>query len=814
MQDIVAWLIALEALSWLGFPVAHLLMGRLADRGWAVARILALLLLAWVTWIGGSVGIVPNSPVGILAVLSVFVLGSVWLAHRQRSELRDFFRRRWTVVLTVELTFLAMFAFWALVISEVPAINHTEKPMDFGILSAIVSADSFPPMDSWLAGHGIAYYYGGHYVAAMLTTLTGVPTDMAYNLSIATVAALAATGVLGLVYNLLRFSGSRVSPALVVGLIAAGGVLLLGNLSGVLEFAHVRGIGGEGFWGWAGIKGLTAPTGVEGWFPDQFWWWWRGSRVIDTLAETGVSLDYTITEVPFFSFLLGDLHAHVTVLPFLLLVLTLALSMMVSPNPPGLDWIRRQPWEAAAVCLAVGALAFMNAWDFPVYLAIIGMAALLRWFSWFTPIDDSSASDSSPPGNRLAKSAGRAGLLTLGIAAAGVVLFQPFYWSFDSQAQGILPVVGPATRPFHFLVVMGVPALLATGLIIRALMEVGWPTRQQRSVAIAVAGFSIAPLLLWLVAVGIRLSVNPEDMQLADGVVLQRLALALPLLAIGGIAAYCALALSAGRRPTRWIEFTLVLAAAGFYLLAGAELFHIADQFGNRMNTVFKVYYQAWLLLGTAGAVGTYYIIAIPARRGWAQNWSALLRGFASAWIILVAFLLLASSYYPVGATLERTGWATDGNDWSSNTLAGLDFLRHSEPDEYAAIMWLNNRQRAGIIVEAVGDDYTDYGRISAATARPAVLGWEGHQRQWRGDDPALSGRRDDVAAIYEIDESARVQNLLSRYDVRWVIVGPRERNTYGDGVTGRMEDWADEGWLIRAFQSDTVTIYEVADAN
>jgi hypothetical protein len=61
VQDIVAWLIALEALSWLGFPVAHLLMGRLADRGWAVARILALLLLAWVTWIGGSVGIVPNS---------------------------------------------------------------------------------------------------------------------------------------------------------------------------------------------------------------------------------------------------------------------------------------------------------------------------------------------------------------------------------------------------------------------------------------------------------------------------------------------------------------------------------------------------------------------------------------------------------------------------------------------------------------------------------------------------------------------------------------------------------------------------------
>ena len=266
MQDIVAWLIALEALSWLGFPVAHLLMGRLADRGWAVARILALLLLAWVTWIGGSVGIVPNSSVGILAVLSVFVLGSAWLAYRQRSELRDFFRRRWTVVLTVELTFLAMFAFWALVISEVPAINHTEKPMDFGILNAIVRADGFPPMDSWLAGHGIAYYYGGTYVAAMLTTLTGVPTDIAYNLSIATVAALAATGLLGLVYN---WCDSRVESVPGAGrrIVCRRGSPAAWEpvgRAGVCPRARDRrrrilGVGRN--------QGINRPTGVEGWFP-------------------------------------------------------------------------------------------------------------------------------------------------------------------------------------------------------------------------------------------------------------------------------------------------------------------------------------------------------------------------------------------------------------------------------------------------------------------------------------------------------------------------------------------------------------------
>ena len=81
----------------------------------------------------------------------------------------------------------------------------------------------------------------------------------------------------------------------------------------------------------------------------------------------------------------------------------------------------------------------------------------------------------------------------------------------------------------------------------------------------------------------------------------RRLALAVPLLTMGGLAAYCALALAANRRPMQWLVFALILAAAGFYLLAGAELFRIVDLFGNRMNTVFKVYYQAWILLGIAG---------------------------------------------------------------------------------------------------------------------------------------------------------------------------------------------------------------------
>ena len=813
MQDILAWLIALWALSLVGFPIASTVcgLGRLGDRGWAVSRVLALLALAWVTWIGGTLGIIPNSAVGIAAVLVVMGLAAAWLAYRQRAELADFIRRRWAVVATTELTFLVMFAFWALVISEVPAINHTEKPMDFGILNAVANADRFPPEDQWLSGHSIAYYYGGHYVAAMLSTLTGVATDKAYNLAVATIPAMLAAGILGLVYNVLRLAGARAFAALGAGLLTAVGVTMLGNLSGVLELAYVRGVGGDWFWNWVAVKGLEPPAGGDGWLPDGFWWWWRGTRVIDTLTETGTSLDYTITEVPFFSFLLGDLHAHVSALPFVTLALTLTLALVVSPIAPGLGWLRRRPGEAVALALTLGSLAFINAWDFPLYVAIAGMAAVACWSAWrINRSEEDTDSNGAASTGTLARATGRAALLAVGLAAAGVVLFLPFYQSFDSQAGGIFPVTGPATRPFLFLVVMGVPAFLAGALVGRSLLALGSPTTGKRLLVMPVAAVSAAPFFVWLIAVAVLVSLRPGETTLADGLVWHRIVLAAPLLAMGGLAAYCAVTLAANRRPMQWLVFALILAAAGFYLLAGAELFRIVDLFGNRMNTVFKVYYQAWILLGIAGGVGIYYIVAGPYRLRPSDYRAPLFRALGITWAGLAAGLIMASAYYPVAAVLDRTNWFRDGGGFGDNTLAGLDFLRRGEPGEYDAIVWLNEEAGTGRIVEAVGDGYSNYGRISGATGRATVLGWEGHQQQWRGDDSAFAGRSHDVEKIYQGTDGTETRRLLELYGVRWLVVGPRERDAYGDEVDERVEEWVDEGWLVRAFSSDDVAIYEV----
>ena len=828
MPEIIAWLIALWALSLVGFPVACAAtgLGRLADRGWTVARPLALLILAWVTWAGGALGVIPNSQAGIAATLAGLALPAAWLAWRQRVELKDFFRRRWAVVAATELLFVAVFAFWALVVSEVPAINHTEKPMDFGILNAIISSPQFPPEDQWLSGHPIAYYYGGHYVAAMLTTLSGTPSDVGYNLAMVTIPALFSVGLLGLIYNLLRLAGASAFRSLAWGTVAALCVAFLGNLSGALEFAYVRGLGWDGLWEWIAVKGLEPPAGGDGWLPDGFWWWWRGTRIIDTLGPGGASLDYTITEFPFFSFLLGDLHAHVSALPYLTLALALALALLVAPQPPGLQWLSQHPGEAGALALTLGALAFVNAWDFPVYLCIVGMAAIARWMAWHGRPSPIPLHGSPPSGDvhgetgradsggaaALTGSIGYGSLLVVALAVMGIVLYLPFYLSFDSQTSGILPVGGPATRPILFITAMGVPAILAGGFVARAALDAGWPNGERRANGLLAGSFGVGLFALWLIALAVKVSISPEGSGLADNLVVGRLILAVPLLFMGCLASYCALTLAAGRRPMHWVAFALALAAAGFFLLGGAELFHIADQFGNRMNTVFKFYYQAWLLLGIAGAIGMYYILAVPLRNAWVDEWALLLAGLRIVWVAIVAALLVISAYYPVGAVLERTGWTSPGETREDNTLAGLDYLRKSSPGEYAAIVWLRDSAEPGRIVETVGNAYDAHGGIAAATGRPTPLSWEGHERQWRGDDvnSELARRRADVEAIFTSDQSAISRGLLRHYGIRWLIVGARERAAYGDDVSERMVKWAGEGWLTPAFESGAVVIYEV----
>jgi YYY domain-containing protein len=513
----------------------------------------------------------------------------------------------------------------------------------------------------------------------------------------------------------------------------------------------------------------------------------------------GQSLDYTITEFPVFSFILGDLHPHVMSLPFLVLALSLGLNLFRSPDPLGPAWLRRHPLESAAIALSIGSLGFINTWDLPLMAGVLAALALAKSYG-------------EQHGN-LQRAAMNTVVVLAPILAAAVVLFLPFYLTPDRVgASGVLPLREVSTRPFLFFLVMGLFTFLGISFLLRQLSGLARPAKDDAPAAVMALVIALTPLLVWGMIV-LAWTLASDGTAAAFGKVGSRMWVLAGLAIVSFAAFSAAQRVRLGREPVA--AFALVLLAAGFYLLAGAELFYVVDFFGGayrRMNTVFKLYYQAWLLLALAAVYGLYYWQS-HRPRGRTQSGrrpprrAAVFRAGHYAWAGLVAGLLVASLYYPVGAVLDRTGVLSRNHTLKDNTLNGLEFLREANPGEYAAIQWLRDRAPWGRIVEAVGADYSDYGRISSSTGLPTVLGWKGHELQWRGSSKLFSGREEDVAQIYRSDDPERVRQLLEWYDVRYVYFGHRERAAYGGANLA-----AFGSFLRTAFEQDGVVIYELAD--
>ncbi len=793
MAEALLWFLVLEALGLVALPWVFFLFRFLPDRGITLAKPAALSLLSYALWVLGLTHVLPNTQLTIWAIFLCAAVGSAWLAGHRWGELREFLRRKWAVLIVAELIFIGMFVAWALVVSGSPGINHTEKPMDLMLLNAAFQTRFFPPEDPWLAGHSVSYYYFGHIIMASLSKLSGVATSVGYNLSIATLPALAGAVCFGLLYNLVRLAGGSARWALGAGAIAPALLLLAGNLMGALEFVRIQGWAGARFWDWVAIDGLDAGPAAGGVFPDEFWWWFRSTRVIGTISDGG-TLDYTITEFPAFSFLLGDLHAHVLAIPFFLLAIAATLNLYCSPERLELAWLRRHPAQAAAVALSGGALAFINFWDFPTFLALLAAALLLKGCRDY-------------PGSLL-QAANAAAAAFLPLLVLSIALFWPVYFTFSGQTSGVLPLRDVATRPFQLFLVMGLFILPSLALLAKLLPRIRRPEPADAPVAVVALLLAVIPLGIWMAsAFPFALVTGGAGAAFAD--LGRRLTLAAPGAIIVAAAAYCAALLARqGREPAS--SFALLLFALGVFLITTAELFHIVDSFGGawrRMNTVFKVYYQAWLLLGITASFAVYSLWSSRANETTGTTnprWRAIAvaagrYGGAAG----LALLLAASFYYTFGATLERSG--ANGAPPEGRTLDGLAYLRQAEPGEFAAIVWLRDEAPAGRIVEAVGDDYTRYGNISASTGLPTLLGWKGHELQWRGSSEPFAGREEDVAAIYSGQDAAEALRLMESYDVRYVYLGSRERERYGVSALPEYHEF-----LRTVFQQDGVIVYEV----
>jgi YYY domain-containing protein len=856
MSELLVWWLVAEAVGLAAFPLVFVFFRGLPDRGFAFSKVFGLLVLGYAFWMGGVTGLLPTDR-GAVALLLLVIAAVSWLvASGRREEMRRFIRGGWRYVLVVELMSALVLTSAVFLRSFVPEINSGEKPFELAFLNAAERAESFPPHDPWLAGENISYYYFGYVMIAALTKLAALDTAVTFFLGLSLIAALTWTAAFGLAYNLVLVStgrGADEPPALALrpalfGLAAAFLMLIVSNFQGVFELMARHGVGSEEFYGLVGIFGLSgpydcgaAPSDCAEWYPTRHLWWWWATRM---------GSNFDIQEFPFFSLHFGDLHPHVLVMPMLIALLAVAFQVVhvadAMPHP-------RRPLRFLLVALLAGGIVFTDAWAAPLTLLLFSAAALIS--EWRK--------------SRSSSGVLRALAVLAPLAALAFVLYLPYYLELKAQTGGIgltrvaensrLPEASLATRPLHFFLFWGV-------LVWIAMSFVGLYLRRQRG-ALGHRGLWAGGAAFWALPVAAWGSViigtdGPgalwEEIQMrgANLLLLAGLCAAIATTAVASLD-------SLRRREDDAETFALALVVFSLVMLLGAELYFVKDLFGWRANTVFRFWHQAWILLALAGAFGlhritvswqfaTWRLGGLPARflawwgigfgvtytafvaldpsdtlafRWWTAAPGLIVAGLSAValailataggqtrpaaarrlvWLAPTVVLLAASLTYPVLVTFDRTGGFAN-----PQSLNGLDFVRRSEPLEYEAIRWLkDNVSGTPVILEATGADFSAAGRVSSRTGLPTVIGWAGHEIQWRGrpnvaeKDP-FTARLERVDRIYNTRDVEEARQLMARYGVTYVFVGNLEREKYG--AEGLLKFGS---FMQIAFQNAGVTIY------
>lgn len=666
-----------------------------------------------------------------------------------------------------------------------------EMFLDFGLLNSLERADSLPPEDMWFAGEPVRYHYGGHLLTSLLAGLTLTPPAFAYNLGLATFFGMLATMAWGVANSIAR---PMAVPTRLAGALGVFFVAFAGNLwtsLRVLVWLLPNRIATEL------VNLVGADPEVLTWTPGDFFYW-DSSRIIDRVVTPA-------TEFPLFSWLHGDLHAHVLVKPLLLLVVALGVAYWYTD--PG-NRRRRALLLFGALPPVMGLIAVVNMWSVPI---VAGLVAVIVLFSPGHPAEvlrpgsqrkiiltverKLPGEDGLIPAVReLLLEGGRIGaalLIAIGSVLVSILWSAPYWWFVVLGGPGESIAMWDAGTPLgDFMVVQG-----AFILAITVYLGARLGTDSDRPLAIAaglIAAILVFAILGWTV-LGLVITL---------------------LLGVWWFLRHD-LEMATDRDDTTVVgdgrffgpEAMLLIAGLGIVLIV-----EVAKLDGDSFNSVFKPYADVWQLWAVALAV-----IAARLADGWPlvdtdRNTST----WGTVALVFVLLLVVSTGLYGI---LALPAHVEDGNSWSDATSQVQDVHGYTldasayvdvlYPEEAQAIEYLDDLEGQPTIATAVPSGYWWRPAEGDGAAAPAsltgvstVLGWEHHERQYRGD-VAYDERYEDVIELYT-GEPATQREVIDAYDIDYIYVGPAEQLQWFDITIGDLPE------VSVAAEFDEVTIYEV----
>ena len=674
-------------------PLTGRMFRRFEDKGWIFSKVTAIAVTGFVTWFLVAVKVLKFTTITCVAVTVACVLCSILLYQKeQKAGFECIPFEHMKLVYVEEMLFFAFFLLWTYLAGFHPAAYGTEKFMDYGFMEAMMRSKTLPATDLWYSGGKINYYYGGQYFAVFLTKLSGTRVELTYNLMRTFVAGFAFIMPFSLVRQMVRDrlgrknTGWKKKMPSVTGFLAGIAVSVAGNMHYVIYGCVIP---------W--IQKAKGEEVGHYWFPDA-------TRYIGFNPDVD---DKTIHEFPCYSFVLGDLHAHVVDIMFVLLILALLYAWMkkvrttklVFENMEKKEFWKKQllmPQLLAAAAL-LGMFHWTNFWDFVIYytvtcgviliMNIIGQEGKIKWI--------------------LAVTAAQAAE----IMAIATIIILPFTLQFDTSnmVQGVA-LAQHHSLPHQLLVLWGLPAILTLLFIISLLVEKLRGTEQK----------SLYRLLK---------SVTLPDL------------------------------------------FAVIMGLCAIGLVLIPELVYVRDIYENgnaRANTMFKLTYQAYIMFGMTMLYAIFRLLIIGKNR--------ILKAVSVIGLILFVW---TCGYF--GNSVHS--WF--GEVWKPSQYKGLNataFLETDFSEDVGGIRWLKEHiEDSPVVLEANGDSYSEYERVSAMTGLPTVMGWYVHEWLWRGNLADINARIADIESIYTSTDETQVRKLLEQYDVSYVFVGSCERKKYGE---------------------------------
>ncbi len=723
VQAVLQWWLVLLLLGVALTPVTFRLFPLFFDKGYPFSKILGSLVIAYLVFVAGITHFAPFT-VPTIVFVALVVTSVSFFSYRPKWKLWYTFKQKWFTFAVEELLFLTALLTWSYIHSFDPDIHGLEKFMDFGFVNSLLRTTYFPPKDMWFTPYAINYYYFGHLVTAMLTKLSGLPSYITFNLMLSTIVATCFTLTLSIGSN-LYFNLVKNERVAIIKLICSG--ILTACLTSIGGNLHVF---------YAFFKQYNTDNPVPMWqlpfkpftFPNSYWY-----------PNATRFIYHTIHEFPIYSWTVADLHGHVLDIPFVLLTIAYLFSLLLIYTDPEKDTkpvigktFLVKPIHLIFISLFLAAMYMTNAWDGGIYLLLTALTMvylhgrqLLVYKGTFDKKEEQLVIIKNKQKSQVPTIKGwqvawvRDLALSLLIITAVMLLFAtPYNLFFNTSAYD------------HGIGVNCAPAFLTKiGKIGPFLFEQGYCQHSYWWELFTLYGFFYFFVIVFSVFM-IR-----------------------------------------SKRHTVTDVFVMLMIILATFLIIVPEFFYLKDIYTTyfRANTMFKLVFQAFILLAMSSA---YIIVRMATLLPYLRiKQRLLLFCFFIASAVLVGIVMI----YPF---LAVPSYYSNFKNYSG--LDGITYLKTLYPDDYAAINWINkNIKGQPVILEAQGDSYTDYARISANTGLPTVLGWTVHEWLWRGSYSIPAPRITDVQTLYNTTNLQTAKQLFKEYHVQYVYVGNLERQKY-----------------------------------